>query len=160
MSDGITVLPDRSTRTAPWGAWRSPFLPIQVHVSPSTRNAEFSMGPLPSPGMSRAPSNQNAPLFPRWTLAAETHANETIREHQSIRDRDMRFLCGMAVHGSTVRTDANGRQLNTEPASSRVRTAAGTSLHPLAFCPAHKGEKSPLPSLSALARNGMTADAA
>ena len=30
-------------------------------------------------------------------------------------------------------------------ASSRVRSAAGISLQPLAFCPDHSGEKSPLP---------------
>jgi len=39
-------------------------------------------------------------------------------------------------------------------------TAAETSLHPLAFCPAHKGENSPLPRLSALARKGAMADVA
>ena len=45
-------------------------------------------------------------------------------------------------------------------ASSRVRTAAAISRHPLAFCPAHSGEKSPLPWLSAVARSGASADAA
>src|SRR5688572_6542301 len=45
-------------------------------------------------------------------------------------------------------------------ASSRVRTAAGTSFNPVAFFPAHNGEKSPLPWLSAAARKGAMADAA
>src|SRR3970282_2486849 len=36
-------------------------------------------------------------------------------------------------------------------------TAAGTSLQPLAFWPDHKGEKSPEPWLSALARKGAMA---
>ena len=33
-------------------------------------------------------------------------------------------------------------------------SAAGASLQPLAFCPAHSGEKSPLPRFSAAARKG------
>src|SRR5262249_16618536 len=45
-------------------------------------------------------------------------------------------------------------------ASSRVSCAAETSLHPLAFWPAHNGENSLLPRLSALARNGARAAAA
>ena len=44
----------------PAAAAARPCLPTQVKVSPSTRNAEFSIGALPSPTMSRAPSNQNA----------------------------------------------------------------------------------------------------
>src|SRR5206468_1902553 len=48
----------------------------------------------------------------------------------------------------------------TLAASSAVSCAAGTSLHPLAFWPNHRGEKSPLPRLSALARNGATGPAA
>jgi hypothetical protein len=45
-------------------------------------------------------------------------------------------------------------------ASSRVTTVAEASLHPLTFCPAHKGEKSPRPRLSAAARKGAMADVA
>jgi len=40
---------------------------------------------------------------------------------------------------------------------SRPTPAAGTSLQPLAFCPDHRGEKSPKPLLSAAARNGAIA---
>src|SRR5215203_977421 len=50
-----------------------------------------------------------------------------------------------------------GRQ---RPHSSRVRSAAGISLHPLAFWPDHRGENSPLPWLSALARRGAMAEVA
>ena len=45
-------------------------------------------------------------------------------------------------------------------ANSRVRRLAETSLHPVVFCPAHSGEKSPLPRLSAFARKGAIADVA
>src|SRR5262249_9957695 len=48
----------------------------------------------------------------------------------------------------------------TEPANSRVRSAAGTSLHPLAFWPDQRGEKLPLPWLSAIARRGAIAEVA
>src|SRR5215475_15404923 len=47
-----------------------------------------------------------------------------------------------------------------KPANSRVRSAAGISLHPLAFWPDQRGEKSPLPWLSAVARRGAIAEAA
>ena len=46
------------------------------------------------------------------------------------------------------------------PASARVSSPAPISLQPLAFCPAHKGEKSPFPRLSARARKGAGAAAA
>ena len=41
-----------------------------------------------------------------------------------------------------------------------MSSAADTSLQPLVFCPAHIGEKSPQPWLSALARKGARAAAA
>src|SRR4051794_18367032 len=52
--------------------------------------------------------------------------------------------------GKCRRAPAPGLQVDA--ASSRVSFAAGSSLHPLAFCPDHNGEKSPLPRASALAR--------
>src|SRR5690606_18808128 len=48
-------------------------------------------------------------------------------------------------------------QAGSFDASSRVNSAAGISLQPLAFCPDHSGEKSPLPCFSACARNGAIA---
>lgn len=45
-------------------------------------------------------------------------------------------------------------------ASSRARTTVEISAQPLVFCPVHKGEKSPRPRLSALARKGAMADVA
>lgn len=45
-------------------------------------------------------------------------------------------------------------------ANSRVNAVAEISLQPLVFCPAHRGEKSPEPSLSALARRVLTAELA
>ena len=45
-------------------------------------------------------------------------------------------------------------------ASSATIAAAGASRHPLAFCPHHSGEKSPLPAASARARSGAIADTA
>src|SRR5262249_36699415 len=56
---------------------------------------------------------------------------------------------------------ARGQPASTKScASSRVRRVAETSLHPVVFCPAHNGEKSLLPRLSAVARSGAIADAA
>ena len=55
-SVGMTVLPVRSTRVAPAGACTSPRRPTCVNWLCSTMNAEFSMGALPSPVISRAPS--------------------------------------------------------------------------------------------------------
>src|SRR5436853_2296396 len=55
-SVGITVLPRRSTCFAPAGACRSARRPAQVNWFFSTMKAESSMGALPSPVMSRAPS--------------------------------------------------------------------------------------------------------
>jgi hypothetical protein len=48
-------------RVAPAGSRIEPFLPIFVNRRSSTRNAEVSIGPLPSPAISRAPSNKIAP---------------------------------------------------------------------------------------------------
>ena len=44
----------------PAAADAGPACPTQANASPSTRNAAFSIGALPSPTMSRAPSNQMA----------------------------------------------------------------------------------------------------
>ena len=60
----MTVLPVRSTRTAPAGTCSSPRRPTRVNCVFSTMNAEFSMGALPSPVMRRAPSNTVAPAWP------------------------------------------------------------------------------------------------
>jgi alkanesulfonate monooxygenase SsuD/methylene tetrahydromethanopterin reductase-like flavin-dependent oxidoreductase (luciferase family) len=46
------------------------------------------------------------------------------------------------------------------PTSARVSSPAGSSAQPLVFCPAQRGEKSPLPCCSAAARSGATAIAA
>src|SRR5215510_8820144 len=83
MSAGITVLPERSTRVAPAGGWRSPFFPTHVKVSPSTRNAELSIGALPSPTMRRAPSNHVARLGPR--CASSVMTSRTIRQQTVLR---------------------------------------------------------------------------
>jgi hypothetical protein len=52
----MTVLPVRSTRPAPEGAAIAPFRPTLVIVPRSTRNADCSIGALPVPEISRAPS--------------------------------------------------------------------------------------------------------
>src|SRR6185436_5772669 len=88
----MTVLPVRSTRTAPCGGWRSPFLPAHVKLSPSTRNAEFSIGALPSPTISRAPPKKTAPPPPPWKPATTAHAQAAIRKHDRIRDNVIKLL--------------------------------------------------------------------
>src|SRR5580765_2520165 len=102
MSDGITVLPVRSTRTAPCGGWRSPFLPTQVKLSPSTRNAALSMGALPSPTISRAPSKNTGPPPPPWKPAAAAHAQAAIRKHDRILDNDIRLLQRKCLSGRSL----------------------------------------------------------
>src|SRR5688572_7454846 len=58
----MTVLPLRSTNAAPTGGVTSPFLPTRVILSLSMRNAESSIGALPSPVIRRAPSKNVALL--------------------------------------------------------------------------------------------------
>src|SRR5712671_562542 len=53
---GITVLPERSTRRAPAGTVTSPRRPTATNLLFSITKAEFSIGVLPSPVISRAPS--------------------------------------------------------------------------------------------------------
>src|SRR6185503_1805755 len=77
----------------------------------------------------------------------------------------------LQLRAKNRRSSTKDRQRRLEPeihhasarrcaASARVRSAAGISLQPLTFCPAHNGENCPLPWLSALARSGATAEAA
>ena len=56
----MTVLPVKSTRLAPGGAWTVPRRPTRVNRAFSTRNAESSIGAPPSPVMRRAPSYKAA----------------------------------------------------------------------------------------------------
>src|ERR1700735_385788 len=62
LNVGMTVLPVRSTRTAPAGALTAPRTPTAVIRPFSTTNAPFSMGALASPMISRAPSYRTALL--------------------------------------------------------------------------------------------------
>ena len=55
-SAGMTVRPLRSTRAAPAGIATSPLRPTASKRAPRTTNAASSIGPLPSPTISRAPS--------------------------------------------------------------------------------------------------------
>src|ERR1700733_208826 len=57
MSAGMTVLPERSMCPTPGGGVTSPARPIRLMTPPSTTIAAFSIAGLPSPGMTRAPSN-------------------------------------------------------------------------------------------------------
>ena len=60
MIAGMTVWPVRSTRAAPGGASTAPAAPTWVKRPSSTTNAAFSTV-VPSPTMSRPPSNSTAP---------------------------------------------------------------------------------------------------
>ena len=60
MMAGMTVVPVRSTRFAPAGASSSAAGPSWTNRPPSTTKAAFSMGGLPSPTISPAPSNTTA----------------------------------------------------------------------------------------------------
>src|SRR5262245_53809744 len=78
---GITVFPVRSTRAAPVGTSSSPLRPTRVNRVSSTMNAAFSIGGLPSPVISRAPSNTVTLAGGAWAsgrgeqaLAVSAHA--------------------------------------------------------------------------------------
>src|SRR6266700_1455571 len=58
MIAGMTVLPSRSTRVPPAGRAISPLRPIRAIAPRSTSSAASLMAGLPSPGMTRAPSNR------------------------------------------------------------------------------------------------------
>ena len=58
---------------------RSPALPTHVKVSPSTRNAAFSIGVLPSPVISRAPSNHVAVPERFCAETASASSEQTIK---------------------------------------------------------------------------------
>ena len=61
----------------------------------------------------------------------------------------------------TVPISLSGIKSLIHPASICVTSAAGSSTHPLAFCPHHKDEKASCPDISsAFERNGAIADAA
>ena len=75
----MTVLPVRSMRTASSGASISPALPTLAKLVPSTRNAEFSTGVLPSPTMSRAPSNNVTLSLPESWLSSISSEQATTR---------------------------------------------------------------------------------
>src|SRR5580698_1331027 len=79
----MTVLPVRSTRAPPGGAGISPFLPTLEILSFSIRNAESSMGALPSPTMSLAPSNRIGPPLATSGGFFEEHAPRTKSKHRS-----------------------------------------------------------------------------
>src|SRR5207253_4072520 len=54
--------------------------PTILNLSPATRNAEFSIGALPSPAMRRAPSNRTGPCcaaVPDTNAAASKRAGNT-----------------------------------------------------------------------------------
>src|SRR6185436_5120527 len=91
---------------------RSPFLPTHVNVSPSTRNAEFSIDALPSPTIRRAPSNSVVRVSPRWRPSSAAPNRTTA--HASTHRRSETLLVDM--HGSIPRHSADymGRAVEVE----------------------------------------------
>src|ERR1700736_7071594 len=81
----MTVLPVRSTRTAPAGAAISPLRPTAVILAFSTAKAEFSTTVLPS-AMSRAPSNNTADASCEGVAWREQAVVKT-RQHESITEK-------------------------------------------------------------------------
>src|SRR6185369_11829610 len=88
ISAGITVLPVKSTRRAFAGGCLSPFLPTHVNESPSTRNAEFSIGGVLSPMIRRAPSNQIAEVLVWDERSVGKHAAARTRKQAISRRMD------------------------------------------------------------------------
>src|SRR5512143_3520148 len=86
-SAGITVFPVRSTRAAPAGAATFPLRPTAVILAFSIRNAEFSMGTLPSPVMSRAPSNSVAEVSGGCAAGREQAAVSRKQQESTVTNR-------------------------------------------------------------------------
>src|SRR5215813_934836 len=82
MSAGITVLPVTPTRAAPAGAATSPRRPSAAIRSPTTTIAASSIGALPSPTISRAPSNTVAApgVWPGAALVASRNVANATRQ--------------------------------------------------------------------------------
>src|ERR1700686_4107721 len=89
MMAGMTVLPARSTRTAPAGICKAPCRPTWVNWLFSTTKAEFSMGALPSPVMRRAPSKTVTAGARFSTLEEQLEAK---RRHTRSVKRDSRLV--------------------------------------------------------------------
>src|SRR5882672_411983 len=87
----MTVLPVRLTRIAPAGTCTSPRLPTRVNRLFSTMNAESSMGALPSPVISRAPSNTVTRLAPAWPVTCDEHAAANNRHATTSTQEDILF---------------------------------------------------------------------
>src|SRR5439155_23966696 len=73
----------------------APFLPTLVNVSLTTCNAEFSIGALPSAGMSRAPSNTVTPVADPTCVAISVEdatSNTALEARAATNGRQARFL--------------------------------------------------------------------
>src|SRR5262245_12623825 len=80
---GMTVLPVRSTRGAPGGIAIWPRRPTREKRFPSTMNAEFSIGAVPSPVINRAPSNIVTDEVPAWPKkSTEKHRDTKTQRHK------------------------------------------------------------------------------
>src|SRR5215471_7239090 len=81
----MTVLPVRSTRRAPGGIAIWPRRPTREKTFPSTMNAEFSIGAVPSPVINRAPSNIVTDEVPAWPCIGGEQAPKKM--HDAIKHR-------------------------------------------------------------------------
>src|SRR5262249_1179770 len=77
---GITVLPVRSTRRAPGGITIWPRRPTREKRSPSTMNAEFSIGEVPAPVITRSPSNIVKDEVPAWPCIWDEQAAKKMHD--------------------------------------------------------------------------------
>src|SRR5690349_4888549 len=103
MSAGITVLPVRSTRVAFDGIGTVPCFPTFTNLSPSTRNAECSIGLVPSPTISLAPSYKTA--VPGRACVADTQTK--------------------AVASSDAQTTIPTARIGPSPSADRIQRVHG-----------------------------------
>src|SRR5262245_35700096 len=109
MSVGITVLPPRSIRAAPAGAVTRPLPPTLVTIPFSTRKADPTIGPLPSPGISRAFSNRTDDARPVCVRTVVAAASRMPTDAQPTRARRTGSTCQLAP--DDLRAGRQRRQL-------------------------------------------------
>ncbi len=144
------------------GIRTSPKSPLSTVVFCEFRCHEAAVRDLTTPARSRrtrnasaSTSNDRLPIknlsFPHLSSQGGVpESGKADAAHVRLR-RESHWVAAYlsSEHGSQARS-----------ASARVNSPAAISLQPETFWPAHSGEKSPLPKLSALARNGNDVDAA
>src|SRR5579871_3455397 len=117
----MMVLPSRAIRTAPAGAATSPLRPTRAMVPASISSAPFSIVPLASPGIMRAPSSRIV-----WADAGCMESARTNKPNQAmtLRDMDDPFRCAGTDAGFEMCAGPCGLSKRAPPRACDVDAAA------------------------------------